>query len=162
MISWIIRPIVVIVGLGVAFLLAVGIVARSMFGAPIFGFEEIMLLAIMWFYMLGAALASRDGSHLRADFVDVMTDNPRIRRGAAIISTIISIFASLAFCYWATDFLSFSTSRAQTTPVFAIPFWVSQASLLVAALLLTAYLIRDLVMLLRGQTPPQGSAEAKE
>ncbi|KGJ06666.1 TRAP-type C4-dicarboxylate transport system, small permease component [Paracoccus halophilus] len=158
----VIRPVVVVIGLGVAFLLVVGIVARSALGAPVFGLEEIMLLAIMWFYMLGAVLASREGSHLRADFVDVMTENPAIRRGAAVIATTVSIFASLAFCYWATDFLSFSLSRGQRTPVFAIPFWVSQASVLVAAILLTAYLIRDLVVLLQGGTPARDADEAKE
>lgn len=162
LISRIIQPVVVVIGLGVAFLLFVGIVARSILGTPIFGLEEIMLLSIMWFYMLGAVLASREGSHLKADFVDVMTENPAIRRAAAIVATVISIFASLAFTYWATDFLSFSMSRGQTTPVFAIPFWVSQTSLLVAALLLTAYLIRDLVVLLRGGVPPHGDDEAKE
>lgn len=161
-INRIIRPIVVVIGLGVALLLVVGIVARSVVGAPIFGLEEIMLLAIMWFYMLGAVLASHEGSHLKADFVNVMTENPTIRRVAAIIATIISIFASLAFCYWATDFLTFSLSRGQTTPVFAIPFWVSQASLPIAAILLTAYLIRDLVILLRGGMPGQGIAVVEE
>lgn len=161
-INRIIRPVVVIIGLGVALLLVIGIVARSALGTPVFGLEEIMLLAIMWFYMLGAVLASREGSHLKADFVDVMTENAAIRRGAAIIATIISIFASLAFCYWATDFLSFSLSRGQTTPVFAIPFWVSQISLVIAAILLTAYLGRDLVILLRGKMPAQSTTDAGE
>lgn len=162
LISRIIRPLVVVIGLGVPLMLVIGIAARALFGAPVFGLEEIMLLAILWFYMLGATLASREGSHLKADFVDVMTENPAIRRAAAIASTIISILAGLAFCYWATDFLAFSLSRGQTTPVFAIPFWISQASVLVAAILLTAYLIRDLVLLLRGETPPQKAEDAGE
>lgn len=160
LISRIIQPVVVVIGLGVALLLFVGIVARSLLGSPIFGLEEIMLLAIMWFYMMGAVLASREGSHLRADFVDVMTENRAIRHGAAVIATIVSIFAALAFCYWATDFLSFSMSRGQTTPVFAIPFWVSQLSVLIAAILMTAYLIRDLVVLLRGGMPVHAAVDA--
>lgn len=146
----IIRPVVVVIGLGVALLLVVGIVARSILGTPIFGLEEIMLLAIMWFYMMGAVLASREGSHLKADLIDVLTDDPAIHRIVGIIATVISIFASLAFCYWAMDFLAFSVSRWQTTPVFKIPFWVSQISILLAAVLLTAYLIRDLIVLWRG------------
>lgn len=158
----VIQWIVVVIGIGVALLLVVGIVSRSVLGAPVFGLEEIMLLAIMWFYMLGAVLASREGSHLKADLIDVLTDSPAIRRGAAILATIISILASLAFCYWATDFLSFSLSRGQTTPVFAIPFWLSQLSLLIAAILLTVYLVRDLIQLLQGEIPAEGAAEAKE
>ncbi|TXB70367.1 TRAP transporter small permease [Paracoccus aurantiacus] len=149
----IIRPVVVVIGLGVALLLVIGIVSRSVLGTPVFGLEEIMLLAIMWFYMMGAVLASREGSHLKADLMDVLTDNPKVLRIVGMIATVISILASLAFCYWAMDFLAFSMSRWQTTPVFKIPFWISQVSILLAAILLTAYLLRDLVMLWRGDAP---------
>lgn len=158
----IIQWIVVVIGVGVALLLVVGIISRSILGTPIFGLEEIMLLAIMWFYMLGAVLASREGSHLKADLIDVLTDSVAAKRVVAIIATIISILASLAFVYWATDFLTFSLSRGQTTPVFAIPFWLSQISLLVAAVLLTAYLVRDLVNLLQRNLSDDTTAEPKE
>lgn len=158
----IIRPVVVVIGLGVALLLAVGIVSRAVLGQPVFGLEEIMLLAIMWFYMLGAILASRDGSHLKADFVDVMTENAGIRRAAAIASTIVSIFAALAFCYWASDFIAFGLSRGQETPVFGLPFWVSQISLLVAAVSLTLYLVRDLVILMSGSGSPDETQRVVE
>ncbi|SIS90141.1 TRAP transporter small permease [Paracoccus saliphilus] len=158
----IIRPVVIVIGLGVSLLLVVGIVSRAFLGEPVFGLEEIMLLSIMWFYMLGATLASRENSHLKADFLDVITENPAAHRVAAIAATVISICASLAFCYWAADFILFSLSRGQTTPVFGIPFWVSQLSILVAAILLTAYLIRNLVIELRGPDRDVASNEAEE
>ena len=157
----IIQPVVVVIGLGVALMLVVGIVSRALFGSPVFGLEEIMLLAIMWFYMLGAALASRESSHLAADFIDVMTSNTAIRRAAIIASTVISIIACLAFCYWAADFLVFGISRGQSTPVFRIPFWVSQSSLFVAAILLTAYLVRDLLAELHGGDHGSGDPAAE-
>lgn len=157
----IIKPVVVVIGLGVSLMLVVGIVSRALFGSPVFGLEEIMLLAIMWFYMLGAALASRESSHLSADFIDVMTSNTAIRRAAVIVSTVISIIASLAFCYWAADFLAFGISRGQSTPVFHIPFWVSQSSLFAAAILLTAYLVRDLLVELHGGDHGSGDRSAE-
>ena len=156
-----VQPLVVAIGLGVAVLIVVGIVSRVLLGTPVFGLEEIMLLAIMWFYMLGAALASRESSHLSADFIDVRTSSTAIRRAALIVSTVISIIASLAFCYWAADFLAFGISRGQATPVFRIPFWVAQSSLFVAAILLTAYLVRDLVVELRGGGHGSGDPDAE-
>jgi TRAP-type transport system small permease protein len=157
----VIKRLVVVVGLGVSLMIVVGIVARVL-NTPVFGLEEIMLLAIMWFYMLGAVLASRESSHLKADFVEVMTGNRAIRRAAVIVSTFISIIASLAFCYWSIDFLAFGISRGQSTPVFSIPFWVSQASLVVAAILLTAYLVRDLLGEFRGGDRAIGDPAAPE
>lgn len=157
----IIRPVVVVIGLGVSFMLFVGIVSRAVLGAPVFGLEEIMLLSIMWFYMLGAVLASRESSHLSADFVDVLTGNQTIRRAARIMSTLISIIASLAFCYWSADFIVFGIARGQSTPVFNIPFWVSQSSLFFAAFMLTAYLVRDLIDELRGGDHGSGDPAAE-
>jgi TRAP-type transport system small permease protein len=156
-----IKPVVVVIGVGVSLMLFAGIVSRAVFGTPVFGLEEIMLLSIMWFYMLGAALASRERSHLSADFIDVITNNKRIRRAATIVSTVISIIASLAFCYWSADFLVFGIARGQSTPVFKIPFWVSQSSLFFAAVMLTAYLVRDLLNEIRGGDHGSGDPAAE-
>ncbi|KJS43117.1 MAG: hypothetical protein VR71_11685 [Roseovarius sp. BRH_c41] len=157
----IVHPILVVVGLMVAVLLVVGIVSRAFLGAPIFGLEEIMLLAIMWFYMLGASLASRDRSHLTADFVGVMTSNPRVIRGAALLSTAISLGVAMMFVWWAWSLLSFGLSRGQSTPVFGIPWWVSQSSLFVASILFVIYLTRDLVLEITGKAIKPGDPSAE-
>lgn len=142
----IIHPVLIVVGLASALMLAIGIVSRAFLGAPVFGLEEIMLLSIMWFYMLGAALASRERSHLSADFVKVLSNNPRVWRAAALVSTGISLFIAVMFVTWAWDLFAFGFERGQSTPVFAIPWWVSQSSLLVASVLFVIYLLRDLVL----------------
>lgn len=146
----IIHPILVVVGLAVALMLAVGIFSRSVLGTPVFGLEEIMLLAIMWFYMLGAALASRDRSHLSADFVQVISSNPKVRRAASIVSTVISLGVAVMFVTWSWSLFSFGLERGQTTAVFAIPWWVAQVSLFVASIAFVIYLIRDLILELSG------------
>lgn len=158
----IVRPIVTVIGLSVALMLAVGIFSRAVLGSPIFGLEEVMLLGIMWFYMLGAALASREGSHLSADFVKVLSKNPRVWRGAAILSTSISLCVAVLFVTWAWDLFSWGVEKGQSTPVFNIPWWVSQSSLFVASILFVVYLVRDLVRLLRqsdDEPAPDGPAD---
>lgn len=146
----IIHPIVILIGLKVAFMLAIGIFSRAILGAPIFGLEELMLMGIMWFYMLGAALASREKSHLSADFVKVISKNPKVWRMASIAATVISLFVAVMFVTWAWDFFFWGFTKGQSTPVFGIPWWISQSSLFVASILFVAYLSRDLVQELRG------------
>lgn len=146
----IINPVLVIVGLAVALMLAVGIFSRSVLGKPVFGLEEVMLLSVMWFYMLGAALASRERSHLSADFVQVLSSNPKVWRAASLVSTIISLGVAVMFVTWAWDLFAFGLERGQTTAVFAIPWWVSQVSLVVASIAFVIYLIRDLILELAG------------
>lgn len=152
----IIQPILVVVGLAVAVMLAVGIFSRAVLGKPVFGLEEIMLMSVMWFYMLGAALASRERAHLSADFVHVISSNPKVWRAASIVSTAVSLGVAVMFVTWAWDLFAFGLARGQTTPVFSIPMWVSQLSLLVAAVAFVIYLIRDLIMELMGRDISSG------
>jgi TRAP-type C4-dicarboxylate transport system permease small subunit len=157
----IIHPIVMVIGLSVAVMLAAGIFSRAVLNTPVFGIEEIMLWSIMWFYMLGAALASRERSHLSADFVKVFSDNPKVWRVAAIVSTAISLGIAVMIVVWSWDFFAFGFERNQKTPVFGIPWWVSQSSLLVASVLFVAYLIRDLILEIKGVDISSGDPSAE-
>ncbi len=157
----IIQPILVVIGLAVALMLAIGIFTRAVLGTPVFGLEEIMLLSVMWFYMLGAALASRERSHLSADFVRVMSSNPKIWRAAALFSTVVSLIVAVLFSTWAWELFIFGLERGQSTPVFGIPWWVSQSSLFVASVLFVIYLLRDLVHEIRGDDWRSGDPEAE-
>lgn len=152
----IINPILTVVGLAVALMLAYGIFSRAILGKPVFGLEELTLMGAMWFYMLGAVLASRERSHLSADFVHVMTSSPKIHRAASLLSTVISLGVAVMFVTWAWDLLSFGLKRGQSTPVFGIPQWVSQASLFVASVAFVIYLIRDLILELSGRDISSG------
>lgn len=156
----IVHPVLIVIGLAVALMLVVGILARVV-GTPIFGLEEIMLLAIMWFYMLGAAMASRERSHLSADFVRVISKNPKIWRIAALFSTAVSLAIAVMFSTWAWELFSFGLERGQSTPVFGIPWWVSQSSLFVASVLFIVYLVRDLIHEIRGEDWQSGDPAAE-
>ena len=152
----IVGPLLVTIGLSVALMLTAGIFSRAVLGTPVFGLEEVMLIAIMWFYMLGASLASRERSHLSADFVKVFSDNPKVWRAFSLTATVISLGVAIMFVVWSWDLFSFGWQRSQSTPVFSIPWWVSQSSLLVASLLFVIYLVRDLIQELRGNDVTPG------
>lgn len=152
----IINPVLVVAGLAVALMLAAGIFSRAVIGKPVFGLEELTLMVVMWFYMLGAVLASRERSHLSADFVHVMTRNTTIHRAASLVSTAISLGVAVMFVTWAWDLFAFGLKRGQTTPVFGIPQWVSQASLFIASIAFVIYLIRDLILELSGRDISSG------
>lgn len=158
----VVRPLLILFGLSIAALMVIGIVARAVLGVPVFGLEEVMLFAVMWFYMLGAALASRDRSHLSADFLGVVTSNPRVLRVGALAVTVISLTMALVFVNWSWALLSWGLEKGQVTPVFGLPWWISQASLFAAALLFVAYLLRDLVQALRGRRTGRGDPAAEE
>lgn len=139
------KLVVVLTGLAIALMLAAGIFFRSVLQAPVFGLEEIVLFSVMWFYMAGAVLASRDRSHLAADFVTVIFSNPRTLKIIALIAALVSLVMAVFFSTWAWSLVSWGLDRGQSTPVFHLPMWISQASMLFAAVCFVIYLARDVI-----------------
>ena len=143
--SKIIQAVVVILSLFVASAMVLGIVLRSVLNAPMLGLEEIILFSVMWLYMMGAALASRERSHLSADFVSVVVSNARVRHGLHLLATLVSLVMVLAFVVWSYDLLAWGFSKQRSTPVFQLPLYLSQASMFCASLLFLFYMLRDVV-----------------
>lgn len=141
---------VILSGLAIAVMLVAGIFFRSFFDAPVFGLEEIVLFCVMWFYMAGAVLASRERSHLAADFISVIFSNPRLLKVFGLIATLVSLIMALFFVNWSWSLVAWGLEKGQSTPVFQLPMWISQASLLFAAICFALYLARDVVSDLRG------------
>lgn len=140
----IVGPIAAVIGLLVALGFVVGITARSILGIALFGVEELILLAVVWFYMLGAILASKQRAHLQADFVPVVVKNETVIITVRIVATVISIGLASLFILWSHQLLQWALARGQSTPVFSVPMYVAQASLFVAAIFMALYLLRDL------------------
>ena len=147
----VLSPLVIMLSLLVAFGLVIGIVARELAGQPLLGLEEVILICVMWLYMLGATLASRDGTHLSGDFVQAMTDNQRIIDRMHMLASIISLVMAGCFVVWSYSLLAWGIEKGQSTPVFAIPLYVAQGSLFVCSLLFVFYCLRDVLRyLVRG------------
>ncbi|WP_165856254.1 TRAP transporter small permease [Marinobacter sp. JSM 1782161] len=141
----VIAPLVAITGLAIALSFVIGVVARSFIGVAMFGLEELILIGVVWFYMMGAVLASKERSHLHADFVSVIFKSEKAVLISRIVSTLLSIVMAVFFVMWSYSLFQWGVDRGEKTPIFAIPVFISQASVFVAAILMTLYLLRDLI-----------------
>lgn len=145
LLMFVIKPIVVVISILVATLLAYGIFSRSVMGTPVFGLEEVVLLGAMWLYMLGATLASRDRSHLTADFIEVIFKNPRVIHAFRVVAALISLFIAVMFASWSYDLLYWAVVKGQSSTVLKLPWYLSQSSLFVASVLFVFYQLRDVI-----------------
>lgn len=142
-IYFLIRPIVTVISIFIALALSYGIFARAVLDSPVFGIEELILIGAMWLYMLGAVLASRERTHLKADFIQVIFSNPKVIAAFQLLATLISLAMAVMFMTWAWDLLAWGLKKGQATTVLQIPWYLSQSSLFAASILLIVYLIRD-------------------
>ncbi|APX18091.1 hypothetical protein BWR17_19620 (plasmid) [Phaeobacter inhibens] len=137
------KPVVFVLGIVIAVAFAGGVFFRTLVGSPVFGLEEIVLLSVMWFYLIGAGLASSERSHLSADFIPLIFPNKKIVRSIALLATLISLVLSVFVLVWSLNLFQWGVSRGQATSVFRIPWFVSQFSLVVGSVLFIVYLTRD-------------------
>lgn len=144
-VHFIVRPIVVVFSLAIACMVSWGVFSRYVLQSPIFGIEELILLSAVWLYLLGAVLAARDRSHLSADFISVLSSNPRVIIGFRTLSSVISLVMACFFVVWSQSLLGWGISKGQSTTVLHIPMYYSQGSLFVGSLLLVFYLFRDVL-----------------
>lgn len=139
----IIKPIIIAASLFIAITLTIGIICRSL-NIPVFGLEELILMSVIWLYMMGAVLASRDKTHLSADFFQAFCKNKKVIKWVHLLANIISLAMAVLFISWAYALVSWAFQKGQVSPVFGIPMYLSQGGLFIASTLLTFYLIRDL------------------
>ncbi len=144
-------PLVVILSLAVAGLMVTGIFTRSVLGSPLLGLEEVILLAVMWVYMVGAALASRDRTHLRADFVNVFVTDDVLRNRLHTVAHLISTVMVIAFAIWSLDLLMWGLDKRQATTALQIPLFLAQGSMFFASVLMLFYVLRDLLLTVSGE-----------
>ena len=146
LITLIVTPIVVILSIIVAFMLAWGVISRSILDTPVFGLEEIVLISAMWLYLLGAVLAAKDRTHLTADFISVIFKKPKFIAAMSVLATTVSLVMALYFSSWSYELLAWSIKKSQITPVFKLPWYISQSSFFVGSIFLVFYLFRDFVI----------------
>ena len=142
--SWIVVFLSLIVAIG----MVTGIIARSVLREPLLGLEEIILFTVMWLYMLGAALASRDSSHLSADFLSDYLKAGRVLRLVQLTAKLIALLAVLAFVAWSFDLFHWGFTMEQSTPVIKLPYYLAQSSMFIAAVIMAIYAARDLLLFL--------------
>lgn len=140
-----IKPLVVTLSLLIAVLMVTGIVSRELVGQPLLGLEEIVLTSVMWLYMMGAALASREGTHLRGDFVTLLTKNPDILARIRLLAGTITFFMAIVFSVWAFSLMSWGFERQQSTAVLRIPLYVAQSSMFTCSVIIVFYCFRDVL-----------------
>lgn len=140
-----VRPVLIVLSMLIAGLIVAGIITRSVFGEPLFGVEEVVLLSVMWLYMLGAVMAAKERSHLRADFLPTLIQSQKALAAVQLLASIISLLMATAFVVWSFDLFQWSLHRQQSTPVFAVPWAVSQTSPFVCSVLMVVYVFRDVV-----------------
>lgn len=137
--------IAVMASLAVAGLMAFLVVARYVLGLSVVGLHELIMLAAVALYMVGAVIASRRREHLTVDWIAGAITQPRKKAAHDLLIAALTIIITIFFIVWAYWMFSWGLKRPQTTPAYQIPLWVPQMAIGLAAVGCFCYAVRDFI-----------------
>src|SRR5699024_136796 len=95
----------------------------------------------VWLYAIGASYASYERSHIKADFVNLITRNNRMRYFCRIVAAAISTAMAAIFTRWSYDLVVFSLQINEKTHAYPLPMAIFKSSFFVGGILMTFYFL---------------------
>ena len=106
---------------------------RYVFHVPMLWVEEIAVTPAFWFYMMGAAYAVYERSHITVDIVRVMVRSPKRRLIIRFISALITLGLAMLFVYWGYHFFVWDLQMNMETATLRYPMIYGRCSIFFAA-----------------------------
>ena len=133
------RALLVISAISTIALVVTGVVFRYILRANFFGGEEIIVTVGFWLYFLGAMYGSLEKSHIKADMVNTLVKNKRVRDGVNLIAAMITCFVCIVFTIWGFEFLMWDIAMMPRTTALRIPLFIPRSAIFVGYVVMTFY-----------------------
>jgi TRAP-type transport system small permease protein len=117
------------------------LLVRFFFKQSIFGLSDFIGFTSVWLYAIGAAMASYDRTHIKAEFVNVFARSTRVRNLCRLVSALISAGMSAIFTKWSWDLCVYSVAVGEVTQAYPVPKVIFQASFFVGGILMVIYFL---------------------
>ena len=151
--------IVVIAGMTAGTLLMAAAIMRYVLLIDFYGVEELILLCAFWLYFFGSALAAKENSHLKADFIVSLMKTPKQK---AVLS-VAQHSVSFVICCYATlltfRYVAFMYNLGPATQALKLPMIWWQLPLFLGFLLMNIYILGHLIRNIRILIPGKGVTE---
>lgn len=146
------ETIIVIAASATCLLFVAEVVARYVLKTDFLGYDELVLLAVVWLYFIGGGYAMYKKGHINAEMLPLMLKGRKLQ--IARLFTIWATFViAVVLVVWGVEFVIYSVSRPSSTTVLHIPKVMAQSSLVVGYALVAfyslLYSIEDTVKVIR-------------
>lgn len=125
-----------------AFVFFAVVILRYVFQADLFAYEEWVLMIAFWLYFIGGAQGSFEASHIKADFMNAVIKNPRLKWVICNFAIFLEVLVCVVLSYWAylmvlEDVLKYPNWPA--TVVWKIPFALPRLGIFIGLVLMSFY-----------------------
>jgi len=106
---------------------------RYVFHIPMLWVEEIAVTPAFWVYMMGAAYAVYERSHIKVDVVELAVRNPKRRLWIRFVSSLITLGLAMLFVWWGYQFFVSDLAFKIQTATLRYPMIYGRCSIFFAA-----------------------------
>lgn len=148
------EAIIVLASASVVLLFIAEVLARYVLDINFIGYDELVLLAVVWLYFIGGGYAMYKKEHISAEMVSLF-----LKGKALSIVRLAAIWLTFAIAVvlvtWGYDFVSYSLERPSFTTALGIPKIAGQISLVLGYFLVAIYslfyAVEDTIKFVRGE-----------
>lgn len=148
-IDCVMRTIIIVITIMASCTMLIQVISRYIFEVAISGLDEITGHTAVWLYLMGAAYGSYDRSQIKAEMIHLLIKNQRILNVVRAVSTLIAAVVAGYMVSWSYGYIRWSILKHEVTPTLQTPTVVFQVAILIGAVLMVYYFIREALDLLR-------------
>jgi TRAP-type transport system small permease protein len=158
-VDYIMRTIIIVITIMASCTMLLQVIARYIFEVAISGLDEITGHTAVWLYLMGAAYGSYDRSQIKAEMIHLVIKNQRILNIVRAVSTLIGAIVAGYMVTWSYGYIRWSILKHEVTPTLQTPTVIFQVAILIGAVLMVYYFVREALDLFRQAF---GSEQASE
>ena len=132
------EAIIVLAAASVVLLFIAEVLARYIFNINFVGYDEIVLLAVVWLYFIGGGYAMYKREHISAEMLQLFLKG-RKQKGARLVTIWLTFVIAVVLVKWGIDFTTYSLASPSYTIALGIPKIAGQLSLVVGYVLVAVY-----------------------
>lgn len=106
---------------------------RYIFHLPLLWVEELAVVPALWLYMMGAAYASFERSHIKVDIIEISIKSPRRQLLVKLIASLITLSLAMLFIWWGYQFFIWDLEYNPQTPTLRFPIIYARCSMFFSA-----------------------------
>lgn len=145
LLSGLLRALMLTAGTALALLMLVQVLGRYVLRTPFIGVEELLSLAAIWLYFLGAAYATRNGSHVGGGVVEDFVRSPLVAAAIKVLADAISLLVVCIYAILAVRYTIDTVELGRLTSFLRWPRWLWTGAMVSGFACCTVYVLRDLV-----------------
>ena len=142
----------------------VEVILRYVLKIDFLGYDELVLLAIMWLYFIGGSYAMYEKKHISADMLQlILKGKDRQLEFARMIVGWVLFVIVLILAIWGVQFFQYAMGRPANTTVWRMPKLWAQSALTVGYILMAfyafVYAIEDTLTFFQKKKPAETGGE---